>query len=67
MTVSPEWLDLLVCPKSGSNLVFREMTGYQELWCADCAVAYPVEDGIPIMLEAQARTLTGQERESLTK
>ncbi|TDC62344.1 Trm112 family protein [Streptomyces hainanensis] len=46
-------LDLLVCPVCHAPL--RE--GDQELVCTgdSCGLAYPVEDGIPVLLEDEAR------------
>ncbi len=34
----------------------------QELICKNDAVAFPIKDGIPVMLEGEARTLTTDER-----
>ena len=56
-------LELLVCPVSKASLVFRQET--LELWCSASGLAYPVRDGIPVMLPDEARELTPQERESL--
>ena len=56
-------LELLVCPVSKASLVFRQETC--ELWCAASGLAYPVRDGIPVMLPDEARELTPQEREVL--
>ncbi len=52
-------LELLVCPVTKGALEYdRE---HQELISRSARLAYPVRDGIPIMLEAQARTLSDQE------
>jgi uncharacterized protein len=54
-------LDILVCPVSKGPLEYdREK---QELICKASGLAYPVRDGIPIMLESEARRLTLEERE----
>jgi uncharacterized protein YbaR (Trm112 family) len=54
-------LDILVCPVSKGPLEYdREK---QELICKASGLAYPVRDGIPIMLESEARQLTLEERE----
>ena len=54
-------LDILVCPVSKGPLEYdREK---QELVCKASGLAYPVRDGIPIMLESEARQLTLEERE----
>ncbi len=52
-------LQLLVCPVTKGPLVFdRE---HAELISRSARLAYPVRDGIPILLEAEARTLTDDE------
>ena len=48
-------LDLLVCPKSGEKLVYDKNTN--ELICKESKLAYPIKDGIPIMLIESARKL----------
>lgn len=52
-------LDILVCPVSKAPLVFR--ADRNELWCKASRLAYPVRDGIPVMLEEEARPLTEEE------
>jgi len=54
-------LDILVCPVSKGKLVKLD----DELWCQQSALAYPVRDGTPIMLEGEARQLSLAELESL--
>jgi uncharacterized protein YbaR (Trm112 family) len=52
-------LELIVCPVTKGPLEFdREK---QELISRSARLAYPVRDGIPIMLENEARTLTDTE------
>ncbi|MBB5213187.1 hypothetical protein HNQ53_003435 [Microbulbifer hydrolyticus] len=53
-------LSLLVCPVSKAPLEYHEET--QELVCKASGLAYPVRDGIPVMLESEARTLTVDEK-----
>ena len=53
-------LNILVCPVSKAPLVFNEET--QELMCKASGLAYPVRDGIPVMLEDEARALTADEK-----
>ena len=48
-------LDLLVCPKSGGKLVYDKNAN--ELLCKESKLAYPIKDGIPIMLIESARKL----------
>ena len=54
-------LDILVCPVTKGKLVARG----EELWSVQAALAYPVRDGIPVMLEHEARTLELHEVEAL--
>lgn len=54
-------LEILVCPVTKGPLEYdREK---QELVCRASGLAYPVRDGIPIMLESEARQLAPEERE----
>jgi uncharacterized protein len=46
-------LDILVCPVCKGPLDFHKDT--QELVCKADALAYPIRDGIPVMLESEAR------------
>ncbi len=46
-------LDILVCPLCKGPLVF--LKDRQELICKGDRLAYPVHDGIPVMLEQEAR------------
>ena len=48
-------LDLLVCPKSGGKLVYDKKAN--ESICKQSKLAYPIKDGIPIMLIESARRL----------
>ncbi|MFI2812825.1 MULTISPECIES: Trm112 family protein [Microbulbifer] len=53
-------LSLLVCPVSKAPLEYDEER--QELVCKASGLAYPVRDGIPVMLESEARQLTAEEK-----
>ena len=56
-------LELLVCPVTKGPLIYdRER---QELMSRSARLAYPVRDGIPVMLEEEARTLSDDEVEAL--
>ena len=48
-------LDILVCPLCKGNLVFRKAE--QELICKADRLGFPIRDGIPVMLEEDARKL----------
>ncbi|NOX49474.1 MAG: Trm112 family protein [Gammaproteobacteria bacterium] len=56
-------LEILVCPVSKTSLYFRRQE--EELWCRVSRLAYPVRDGLPVMIEAEARPLTDEEYETL--
>ena len=52
-------LALLVCPVTKGPLDYdREK---QELVSRSARLAYPIRDGLPVMLEAEARTLSDEE------
>ncbi|MEO8542312.1 MAG: Trm112 family protein [Burkholderiaceae bacterium] len=52
-------LELLVCPVTKGTLEYdRER---QEMVSRSARLAYPVRDGIPVMLENEARTLSDEE------
>ncbi len=52
-------LEILVCPVCKGKLEFDKSA--QELICKPCQLAYPVRDGIPIMMQDEARSLNGQQ------
>ena len=53
MTLAPELLEILVCPKCKGDLDYRPEQ--QVLICPACKLAYPIEDDIPIMLIDEAK------------
>ena len=56
-------LEILVCPVTKGPLIFdRER---QELISRSARLAYPIRDGIPVLLEDEARKLTQEEIEAL--
>ena len=55
MTLSPELLEILVCPKCKGDLEYR--TAPESLVCQACRLVYAVDDGIPIMLIDEASPL----------
>ena len=55
MTIDPGLLDKLVCPVTRTPLRYDEAA--QELISEAAGLAYPVRDGIPIMLVEEARRL----------
>jgi uncharacterized protein YbaR (Trm112 family) len=59
--MDPKLLELLVCPVTKGPLVYdRER---QELVSKSARLAYPIRDGIPVMLEDEARKLAPEEYE----
>ena len=52
-------LELLVCPVTKGPLEYDRVK--QELVSRSARLAYPVRDGLPVMLENEARTLTDEE------
>lgn len=57
--IDPNLLDILVCPVSKAPLIFDKQNN--ELKCKASGLAYPVRDGIPVMLEEEARTMDDSE------
>lgn len=60
--MDPKLLELLVCPVTKGPLLFD--LERQELVSRSARLAYPVKDGIPVLLEEEARTLTDEELEA---
>ena len=61
--MDPKLLELLVCPVTKGPLDYdRER---QELVSRSARLAYPVRDGIAVLLEEQARTLSDDELDQL--
>ncbi|MEJ5030543.1 MULTISPECIES: Trm112 family protein [Comamonas] len=61
--MDPKLLELLVCPVTKGPLRYdRER---QELVSRSARLAYPVRDGMPIMLEGEARPLSDEEIDAL--
>ena len=55
MSVSPQLLEILVCPKCKGTLEYRERE--HALLCNACRLRYAVRDDIPIMLIDEATPL----------
>jgi uncharacterized protein len=58
--VDPKLLEILVCPLTKGPLRYDRTA--QELVSDQAGLAYPIRDGIPIMLVDEARTLSDAER-----
>ena len=55
--IDPRLLEVLVCPVTRGPL--RWDAAAQELISEQAGLAYPVRDGIPVMLPEEARTIGG--------
>jgi uncharacterized protein YbaR (Trm112 family) len=53
--VDPRLLEILVCPVTGAPLTYDRVKG--ELVSKAAKLAYPIRDGVPIMLPEEAREL----------
>jgi len=53
-------LSILVCPVTKAPVEYDQ--DKDELICRASGLAYPVRDGIPVMLESEARQLTADEK-----
>ena len=56
-------LSILVCPLCKGELSYQREAA--ELICRADALAFPVRDGVPVMLTGEARQLSLEEREKL--
>jgi len=56
-------LDILVCPVTKGPLIYDKAK--QELISRAARLAYPIRDGIPVMLEDEARRISQEEYEAL--
>jgi uncharacterized protein YbaR (Trm112 family) len=59
MSVDPKLLEILVCPLCKGKLAYRREA--DELVCKADRLGFPVKDGIPVMLEEDARKLPPEE------
>ena len=55
MSLAPELLEILVCPRCKGDLEYR--SDPESLTCHACRLVYRVEDGIPVMLIDEATPL----------
>jgi len=63
--IDPKLLEILVCPLTKAPLRYDREA--QELISEEAGLAYPIRDGIPIMLIDEARNLRDDERGRATK
>lgn len=57
--INPKLLEILVCPVTKDGLIYNAQA--QELISKSARLAYPIRDGIPIMLPEEARPLSDDE------
>jgi uncharacterized protein YbaR (Trm112 family) len=60
METDPKLLEILVCPLTKATLHYDR--DKQELVSRAAGLAYPIRDGVPIMLTDEARPLSDDER-----
>lgn len=63
--IDKKLLSILVCPVSKAPLIFDKENA--ELVCPPSGLAYPIRDGIPVMLESEARQISLEEKEKYTQ
>lgn len=61
--IDPKLLEILVCPQTRGTLVYDREKG--ELLSKNAMLAYPIRDGVPIMLIDEARTISDDEAHAL--
>ncbi len=59
MAIDRRLLQILACPRCGGAV--EEVPGGEALLCRACRLLYPVDDGIPLMLEGEAVAWTDGE------
>jgi uncharacterized protein YbaR (Trm112 family) len=59
--VDKKILEILVCPMCKGKLLLKN----NELICLFDRLAYPIRDGIPVMLESDARSISLEEKDKL--
>lgn len=57
--MDPKLLQILVCPVTKGPLIYNKATN--ELISKSARLAYPIRDGIPVLLEDEARKLKDDE------
>jgi len=59
--VDKRLIELLVCPLCKGKLLFKK----EELICRFDRLAFPIRDGIPVMLEQESRVISLEEKDKL--
>lgn len=55
MSLKPELLEILVCPRCKGSLLYREAES--ALDCRACLLRYPIDEDIPVMIVEEAKPL----------
>ena len=63
MEIDPKLLEILVCPVTKCVLIYDR--DKQELISKAAGLAYPIKNGVPVMLPGEARELSEAEREAV--
>jgi uncharacterized protein YbaR (Trm112 family) len=63
--LDPRLLEILVCPRTKTALIYDAER--QELISRAARLAFPIRDGIPILLEDEARQLDDEELRALNR
>ena len=63
MEIDPKLLEILVCPVTKCALIYDR--DKQELISKAAGLAYPIKNGVPVMLPGEARELSEAEREAV--
>lgn len=58
-------LNILVCPETKGPLVYK--VDLNELWSVEAGLAYAVKDDIPVLIAADARSLSNEEIKELNE
>lgn len=61
MAFDKKLLDVLACPACKGKLIPHEFEGKEVLVCKFDRLAYPIEEGIPVLLESDAKQLVVDE------
>ena len=63
LTMDKRLLEILVCPVTKEKLIYDKVKN--ELVSKSAKLAYPIKEGIPIMLESEARRISDEELSSI--
>lgn len=63
MTIDAKLLDVIACPNCKGKLTFNKKDN--ELVCRGERLAYPIDDGIPVLMSDKARGLDSAEMEQV--